>query len=134
MRVVLDINVVVSGIFWQGPPHEVLKETLQGNATLLTYNPILAEYRVVLERMAGDGGAPLAAKWNMLLTEMSELVKPHPLGGICRDPKDEKYLEAAVGGMAQALVSGDKDLLILKSIRGIPILSPRSFLHALRSK
>lgn len=47
---------------------------------------------------------------------------------ICRDPGDHKYLEAAVGGRAQALISGDKDLVVLKVIEGIPILTPRAFL------
>ena len=56
------------------------------------------------------------------------MVEPQRLVGICRDPDDEKYLEAAVGGRAQALVSGDKDLLVLKTIHGIPVLSPRAFL------
>lgn len=56
------------------------------------------------------------------------MVEPRPLAGICRDPDDEKYLEAAVGGNAHAIVSGDKDLLALKKVHGIAILSPRAFL------
>ncbi|MFV1981484.1 MAG: putative toxin-antitoxin system toxin component, PIN family [Rhodothermia bacterium] len=46
----------------------------------------------------------------------------------CRDPKDNKYLEAAVSGGAECIVSGDDDLLVLHPFRRIPILRPRAFL------
>jgi putative PIN family toxin of toxin-antitoxin system len=89
---------------------------------------ILAEYREVLHRLAGVPGSEVASKWDLILAEVSEFVEPLSLGGICRDSADEKYLEAAVGGHAEALVSGDKDLLVLKEVRGVPILSPRAFM------
>ncbi|MEK7233321.1 MAG: putative toxin-antitoxin system toxin component, PIN family [Elusimicrobiota bacterium] len=129
MRIVLDVNVVVSGIFWSGPPHAILRRWLQGKVTLLVSEPILAEYREVTLRMTGNSGAAIFTKWNRIFTELSEIVEPRRRAGICRDPDDDKYLEAAVGGGAQALVSGDKDLLVLKNIDGIPILSPRAFLQ-----
>ena len=131
MRVVLDANVVVSGIFWSGPPHQILRRWLQGEETLLVSAPILAEYREVLDRMAGSSGNAIFTKWNRLLTEISEMVEPQRLSGICRDPDDDKYLEAAVGGKAQAIVSGDKDLLAVKKVHAIPILSPKAFLFRL---
>lgn len=129
MRVVLDVNVVVSGIFWSGPPNAILRRWLQGKMTLLVSAPILVEYREVLERMTGSSGTAIFTKWNRLLTEFSEIVEPRKRAGICRDPDDDKYLEAAAGGNAQVLVSGDKDLLVLKKIDGIPILTPRAFLQ-----
>ena len=95
---------------------------------MLVSCPILAEYRDVLQRFTKDHGFPIFAKWNRLLTEFSEMVQPQHLGGICRDPGDEMYLEAAVGGRAKALISGDHDLLVLGNVTGIPILSPKSFL------
>lgn len=128
MRVVLDANVVVSGIFWSGPPQKILERWLEGKLTILVSEPILAEYGDVLRRMTGNQGGALFSKWNRLLTELSEFVEPRRLAAICRDPGDHKYLEAAVGGRAQALVSGDKDLVVLKAIEGIPILTPRAFL------
>ena len=91
--------------------------------------PILGEYREVLQRFTKSDGFPIFAKWNRLLTEFSEMVEPQRLGGICRDPDDEKYLEAAVGGHAQAVISGDHDLLVLKKVNEIPILTPREFLN-----
>jgi putative PIN family toxin of toxin-antitoxin system len=46
----------------------------------------------------------------------------------CRDPKDDKFLELALDGQADLLVTGDEDLLALHPWRGIPILSPADYL------
>ncbi|MBD2777542.1 putative toxin-antitoxin system toxin component, PIN family [Iningainema sp. BLCCT55] len=46
---------------------------------------------------------------------------------ICRDPKDNKFLEVALGGSADYLVTGDNDLLVLSPFRGIPIITPVQF-------
>jgi putative PIN family toxin of toxin-antitoxin system len=97
--------------------------------------PILAEYQDVLRRMTvEDQGGEIFAKWNHYLTELSEFIEPLPVAVVCRDTGDQKYLEATVGGRAQALVSGDKDLTVLKVIDRIPILTPRAFLlgHKIR--
>ena len=49
----------------------------------------------------------------------------------CRDPKDNQFLELAVNGQADFIVTGDEDLLVLHPFRAIPILTPRDFLHVL---
>jgi predicted nucleic acid-binding protein len=48
----------------------------------------------------------------------------------CRDPDDDKFLELAVNGRADAIISGDIDLLVLDTFRGIPIITPAAFGHA----
>jgi len=128
MRVVVDANVVISGIFWGGPPQIILKRWLEGKLTLVMSALILAEYQDVLRRMTGNQGGDVFAKWNHFLTELSEFVEPQQVSAICRDSGDQKYLEAATGGRVQALISGDKDLVVLKVIERIPILTPRAFL------
>lgn len=47
----------------------------------------------------------------------------------CRDPKDDKFLEVAINGQADAIITGDSDLLELHPFLGIPILSPKQFLN-----
>ena len=49
---------------------------------------------------------------------------------VCRDPTDDKFLELAVNGRADVIVSGDADLLVLDRFRGIPIVTPGAFVHA----
>ena len=60
-----------------------------------------------------------------------ELVKPQHEVTVCRDPKDDKFLEAALAGNADCIVSGDADLLVLNSFEGVSILSPAEFLTGL---
>ena len=50
---------------------------------------------------------------------------------LCRDPKDNKILDVAINGEADVIISGDQDLLVLKKIRNIPILSPVKFMSIL---
>jgi predicted nucleic acid-binding protein len=66
-----------------------------------------------------------------LLVLRSELVQSDVPIAVCRDPKDDKFLEVAVAGQADVIVSGDEDLLILDPYAGIPIVSPRGFLAML---
>jgi putative PIN family toxin of toxin-antitoxin system len=50
---------------------------------------------------------------------------------ICRDPNDDKFLELAVNGKAECIISGDEDLLILNPFRDIPIIRPVEFLKSI---
>ena len=66
------------------------------------------------------------------LLKEAELVEVNETITDCRDEKDNKFLELAVGGKADCIVSGDGDLLILNPFRGISILTPREFLSRVR--
>ena len=50
---------------------------------------------------------------------------------VCRDPKDNKFLELAVNGNTSHLITGDEDLLTLNPFQGISILTPNQFLETL---
>ncbi|MBA2731830.1 MAG: putative toxin-antitoxin system toxin component, PIN family [Acidobacteria bacterium] len=62
------------------------------------------------------------------LLKESELVEATDAITECRDARDNKFLELAVSGKADYIISGDADLLVLNPFRGIPILTPRDFL------
>jgi uncharacterized protein len=128
MRVVLDTNVVLSGILWGGPPHHILDLWLDGKLTALVSLPILDEYRGVLRRFT-PVTSEIFSQWDHVFTTASEFVSPLPTSSVVRDPKDRIFLDAAVGGKAHCLVTGDKDLLVLNDVQGIPILSPSAFLQ-----
>ena len=66
-----------------------------------------------------------------LIRLRGELVVPSQTIVACRDPKDDKFLEAALAGNADCIVSGDADLLILTPFENIPILRPAEFLARL---
>ncbi len=66
----------------------------------------------------------------MSLVQKSILIEIKEKVEECRDPKDNKFLELAINGKATAIVSGDKDLLILHPFRGIPIVTVSQFLNS----
>jgi uncharacterized protein len=73
--------------------------------------------------------APTARARLVELMTMAELVSITESIALCRDPKDDKFLELAVSGRADMIVSGDADLLVLNPFRGIPILPPATFVR-----
>lgn len=128
MRIVLDTNVFISGIFFTGPPYQILKAWRDGRFQLLVSPSILDEYQRI--------GAELALQFRDvdlkpfldLLTVQAEIVLAPTLPPVIRDdPSDDKFLEAAVAGNASYIISGDKHLLKLSELQGIQILKPRDF-------
>ena len=131
MRIVLDTNVFVSGVFFGGPPYRILNAWRDSHLILVLSAEILDEYRRVgedlTERYAGVELAPFLR----LIVAHAEFVEPKPLPSpVCRDPDDDKFLACATAGGVQAIVSGDKDLLSLSGFRSIPILTPRQFVES----
>ena len=66
------------------------------------------------------------------LMAAAEIVQIDEQIAVCRDPKDDKFLELAVNGRADVIVSGDADLLTLGPFRGIPVLTPAAFVQGRR--
>ncbi|CAN5534952.1 putative toxin-antitoxin system toxin component, PIN family [soil metagenome] len=129
-RLVLDTNVLVSAVLTpEGKPRRCLEYALERGIILLSertrgellevlHRPRLQRYIVKPEREGVLGRIAIRSE----RVEVAEQIKA------CRDPKDDKFLEAAVSGRADFLVSGDEDLLVLHPFRDIPILSPAAFL------
>jgi putative PIN family toxin of toxin-antitoxin system len=128
MRIILDTNVFISGIFFAGPPSHILKAWRDGKVQLLVSPSILDEYQRI--------GAELALQFRDidlkpfldLLTLQAEIVLAPTLPQVIRDdPSDDKFLEEAVAGNASCIISGDKHLLKLYEFQGIQILKSRDF-------
>ena len=129
MTVVVDTNVVVSGIFFGGQPLEILRACVQGRCRLLISQEILDEYRDVTTRMPHRHSALNVATVLAALVENAQAVIAPPLDPpICRDSADDKFIACALAGSADYIVTGDKDLLVLAGRVSVPILSPRQFL------
>jgi len=73
--------------------------------------------------------APAAADWLKGLLATAETVQIKERIAACRDPTDDKFLELAVNGRADVVVSGDADLLVLNPFRDIPIVPPAVFVE-----
>ncbi|HEX2714905.1 MAG TPA: putative toxin-antitoxin system toxin component, PIN family [Candidatus Acidoferrales bacterium] len=133
IKAILDTNVVISGIFWKGPPFRVLEAWQEQRFRLVISVPILEEYRRVLAEMAGEHFSPVLHSILGLIELHSEMVEPISLAkAVCNDPDDDKFIEAAVAAAADYVVSGDTALLRLKDHRGIRMVKPAEFLRLLR--
>lgn len=128
MRVVLDTNVFVSGIHWTGTSEKVLQAWMNKDFELVSSLPIIEE----LVRILMSFKVPLEPDdiswWESLILEKSVIVVPKEKVDIVTDPDDNKFVEAALEGKAQYIVSQDKHLLVLKEYRGIKVLHPDEFL------
>lgn len=132
MRVVVDTNVVISGVFWSGAPGRILEVWLAGTFVLVVSAAILEEYFEVLDRVAAKiGRTDLASHWKTSLFDHAEMVTPTYDYDGCRDPDDAMFVECAVSAEASCIVSGDDDLLTLGMVENVDILTPSQFLGRL---
>ena len=127
MKIVLDTNVLVSGIFWGGTPFRILEHWMSDDIEIIATPDILNEYVRVIS-FVGKKQAELRTQWIDLLTTNMTIIEKQISLAISRDPDDDKFLECAVSGDVDFIVSGDDDLLTLKSIHAIPIIKPSDFI------
>jgi putative PIN family toxin of toxin-antitoxin system len=128
MRVVLDTNVFISGVFFGGPPNMILRGWRDGRVKLVLSPEILDEYRrVAAELKTQFPTVDLAAILELLMIA-AEMHQAEPLPvAVCADPDDDKFLACALASGSRLIVSGDKHLLDVAGYQGIEILKPRSF-------
>ena len=133
MRVVIDTNVLVSAVIRpQGTTGQVLQrlrtrrfELLMSRATLDELVEVLFRPRLRTKYHLTDSTLHPVLR---LIFLRSMILQTHEKVTACRDPKDDIYLELAVAGGADYIVTGDTDLLVLHPFRSIPILTPATFL------
>jgi len=128
MKIVLDTNVLVSGIFWGGVPEKILELAINGEVEIYATEEILNEYFRIIEKI-GKKDKDLCSQWKMLLVQIVKIVEPTKKIKICRDPKDDMFLECAVSSKSKCIVSGDDDLLSLKEMDGIQIITAKKYLE-----
>ncbi len=132
-RFVLDTNVLVSAaLFENSLPHKAF-EKANKMGKLLVSTATLQELEKVLERTKFDKYLSLDKRKTFLayIAQNAELVPVTLTIEACRDTKDNQFLEVAVCGKADAIITGDTDLLVLHPFENIPILSPKDFLEIL---
>ena len=128
MKVVLDTNVLVSGIFWGGLPEKILLMAIEDKIDVYATEEILSEYFRIIDKI-GKKDKELCSQWKMLLVQLVKIVEPIKKIKICRDPKDDMFLECAVSCGAKYLISGDDDLLSIKEINKTQIITTKDYLN-----
>lgn len=131
MRIVVDTNVFVSGVFFSGPPYRILAAWRDGKMNLVVSPAILAEYERVGSRLATQFPGVTLEPFLTLLRRHGEIVQASPLPqAVCDDPDDDKFLACALAARCKLIVSGDKHLLRMSGYKGIAVLRPRAFVEA----
>jgi putative PIN family toxin of toxin-antitoxin system len=130
VRVVFDTNVLVAAFTSLGLCHQAYERAL-ARMDIVTAHRLLDElHDTLIGKMKIDRS--LADEIMAGLANELEIVEPMPLPkSVCRDEDDDWVLATALAGRSEMIVSGDKDLLVLKQFQGIRILSPRQFIELL---
>jgi putative PIN family toxin of toxin-antitoxin system len=134
MKLVLDTNTVISGLFWKGAPRQVLDLARSGTSTLFTSPDLLAELTEVLERQKFSTrlmqGNVSVEELVLGYASLAFTVRPIKIAPVIKiDPDDDKVLACAKTANAEVIVSGDNHLLDLKEYEGIKIMTVKQFLE-----
>lgn len=132
LRLVPDTNVLISRLL---VPRSVAAEAVRwafDHSLILMSEHTLDELKRVLNRSKFDRYVSLEDRQSFIqqIERLYESVEIETSLSVCRDPKDDKFLDVAVSGNADIILTGDQDLLILHPFREIAIISPRQFLDS----
>ncbi len=131
MKFVLDNNVLLSAaLFKHSVPDKAFEKAIV-TGKLLCSLEVMSEFVAVINRPKFDKYIKTIDKVAFIrkYSDLAEIVTIIHSVDICRDAKDNKFLELALSGKADCIISGDNDLLVLHPFENIPIVSPADFLH-----
>ncbi len=126
MNIVLDTNVLIAAFTSRGACNELYEHCL-ANYTILCSEWIINEFSNNLENKFKIDSKQIEKAVNLIRAYSQETEYTLPDKQICRDRDDDHILALAESGDAQCIVTGDKDLLILKLYKKIPIVKPSEF-------
>ena len=134
LKLVLDTSTIVSSFFWEGNEADLFRKIEEGRAILYMSNEILKEIEEVIKRPKFD---KVMKNANLIpdqiiqkIVSLSYFVISSNLNmNVCRDEKDNKFLECAESANADYIVSGDEDLLVLKKYDKISIVTTKQMLE-----
>ena len=131
MRIVIDTNVFISGIFWEvNYCSKIIDAWKNGKFTLVSSMDIIQELIETLKDFKIKMPEKMIEKWQNMIIENSVVVFPkEKLDIVKNDPKDNKFFEAAFAGKVDYIVSQDKKhILVIKEFKGIKTITPEDML------
>jgi uncharacterized protein len=128
MRIVLDTNVFISGIFFSGPPAAILKAWRDSLLQIVISLPIIEEYQQVSMSLVEKYPRIDIQQIIDIIMIKSEFVDVNNVvESVCEDQDDDKFIECAIAGNCKIIISGDKHLLKVSGYKGITVLKPGEF-------
>ena len=127
MNIVIDTNVVISGIFFGGAPRKVLEAVVDKTLSAFATIEIVEEYTEIVQEMIKRKQGHLTAAVLYPFVQNLHLVEPATSVEVSRDPDDDKFIGCAIDSKSYYIVSGDKDLLVIEKYKDIEIITAAEF-------
>lgn len=127
MKIVVDTNVVISGIFFGGNPRKIVEAIVDSNIDAYATPEIIEEYMEIIESMVKRKQGRLNQSALYPLFSALKIIEKTSEIKICRDPDDDKFIGCAMDSKALYIVSGDNDLLDIHEYEGIQIITAKEF-------
>ena len=133
MKIVIDTNVIVSGIFFNGKPRELLRECFDGKYEVVCTEEIFLEYIETIEELTEKYNQNIGKEIIPILLNNLTIIENLNDGKYSRDPDDDKFINCAKSAGADCVITGDNDLLVLKIVDGIGLITVSDFLKENKS-
>ncbi|MBI3032041.1 putative toxin-antitoxin system toxin component, PIN family [Candidatus Woesearchaeota archaeon] len=134
IRVVLDTNIFISGIFWEGNySSQIIDAWRNGKILMVSSTEIVEELVETLKDFKIKMSDKMIQEWQKMIIENAVIVVPtETLDIVKNDPKDNKFFEAALAGNAAYIISQDKKhILSIAEFQGIKTIHPQEFVKLL---
>jgi uncharacterized protein len=132
MNIILDTNVFISGIFWEGNfCSQIINAWRDKKFILVSSIPIIDELTNTLKDFKIKMPENLIREWRNLIIKNSIIVDSKIKLNITKHEEDNKFIEIAISGNADYIISQDKHLLEIKEYKEIKIITPEEFLKIL---
>jgi putative PIN family toxin of toxin-antitoxin system len=130
MKIVIDSNVFISSFFWGGHPREVFERIINGLDELYITDEIIKEILSVMNSSKFDTNINEIEDYIKIIEKYSKkIISKNVPESISRDKDDDKILQCGLDGNVDFIVTGDKDLLVLKEYETIKIIKPKDYLE-----
>ncbi len=126
MKIILDTNVLIAAFVARGYCHELFENCARQH-TLITSDFILNEFQEKLAKKFKLGSEEIHQVSELLLSRMKVVIPVKLEQQICRDADDDNVIATAIAGDCDCIITGDKDLLVLKQYQSVSIFSPNDF-------
>ncbi len=127
MKIVIDTNVLISGVFFGVFPRKILSSIVDRIFTACATVEIIDEYKEIVQEMIDRKQGHMNTDILAPLIRALEIIEPVSDVKISRDPDDDKFINCAKDAHALYIVSGDKDLLVLRQYENIQIITAKEF-------
>lgn len=127
MRILIDTNIVISGLFFGGLPKKLLSELDEEKFNICVNDKISAEYNEQIDKKVLNPKYHLNEELHKKFFSSLQSFESVSDLKVCRDPDDDKFINCAIDAKAIYIVSGDNDLLTIKNFAEIEIVTAREF-------